>query len=372
MTNADSPTESTKTTWPLPESQGGWRCLSGEEEVRELGGMDPAILAILEREQELLCAGDSYGVVIVRHGHLVHECYSFNVATTTRFDIWSGTKSLTSTAWGVALEDSRQGLLPGGAKVDLDTPIYDLIPEGHPLTDPRKQQITIGQVLSMTSGIAGQDAGAYGSATPTGVGSFEYILGRSLGRPGNSVAKLVADPGTRWDYSDPGFSHLTLALSHLLGREMGDYLRERVLQPIGMEGASWGDQGGSGPGLIGPHTNAHTGFIASARDLARFGELMLRRGRMGERQLIAEWWVNTATRSSQELNPGYGYGWVVNTPGTTWPYLPADAYTADGYRSNRCYVVPSLDLVVTRVATGPGLWDESLLMQRVAEALLDA
>lgn len=356
---------------PPPESEGGWRHLADDDDaVRELAGMDPAVLALLEREHELLAGDSSYGIVIIRHGHLVRECYSFNVLTTTRFDTWSCTKSVTSTAWGLALEDSRRGLLPDGRTVGLETPIYELIPEGHPLTDPRKAQITLGQVLSMTSGIGGELSAAHGSVTRTGEGSFEYALGLCPNRYGFSAATLSADPGTRWEYTDAGFSHLSLAFRHAVGREMADYLGERVLRPIGMHEASWGTQGGAG--CIGPHSNAHTGFVVSARELARLGYLMLNRGRWGGEQLVPEWWVELATRSSQEHNPCYGYGWVVNTPGNGWPYLPSDAYTANGYRSNRCYVVPSLDLVVVRTGSGPAVWDEAFLLERVLSALLDA
>lgn len=78
---------------------------------------------------------------------------------------------------------------------------------------------------------------------------------------------------------------------------MSGYLRERVLEPIGIEALSWDVHGGSGS--LGPLTNAHTGVHISARELARFGYLAL-----------------------------------------------------------RCYIMPSLDLVVARVGTGPATWDE--------------
>ncbi len=356
--------------FPPAESEGGWRYLATDEEVRDLAGMDPTVLGLLDREQEMLASDSSYGVVIIRKGYLVRECYSFNVSATTRFDVWSCTKSLTSTAWGMALEESRQRSSSGENEVSLDAPIYRFIPEGHPLTDPRKARISIRQVLGMTSGIGGELSAAHGCVTKTGQGPFEYALGLCANRHGVSVSQLSSDPGTRWEYSDAAFSHLSLAFSHALGREMADYLGDRLLRHIGIEAASWESQGGSG--LIGPHTNAHTGFVVSARELARLGYLFLRHGEWRAEQLVAPWWVDLATHSSQDLNPAYGYGWVVNTPGTAWPYLPNDAFAANGYRSNRCYVVPSLDLVVVRVGSGPVLWDEAFLMERVAQAIVDA
>ncbi len=331
--------------------------------------MDPSVLELLNREQERLASDSSFGVVIIRNGYLVHECYSFNVSPTTRFDVWSATKSLTSTAWGVGLAGGGDRSRSGGVELSLDTPIYDLIPEGHPLSDPRKARITIGQILGMTSGIRGERSAAHGCVTAPGDGPFEYALGRCPNRFGVSVADLAAEPGTTWDYSDAAFAHLSLAFIHAFGQEIAEYLEARVLRRIGIERSGWEQQGGAGH--IGPHTNAHSGFVVSARDLARFGYLFLRRGRWYGEQVVSPAWVERATRSSQDLNPSYGYGWVVNTPGTMWPYLPSDAFAANGFRSNRCYVVPSLDLVVARVGSGPMLWDEAFLMERVVEAVLD-
>jgi hypothetical protein len=77
-----------------------------------------------------------------------------------------------------------------------------------------------------------------------------------------------------------------------------------------------------------------------------------------------------ATQPSQELNPSYGHTWWVNTTGSRWPYLPRDAFACSGYRSNRCYVVPSLDLVVARVGSGPATWDEQGLIAGVAGAIV--
>jgi CubicO group peptidase (beta-lactamase class C family) len=146
--------------------------------------MDPARLDRMQEAQELVHGGDSWAMTIIRHGYLVRECLTFNVLVPTRFDIWSGTKSFTGTAWGLLLDDSRQGRLPQRQQVDLDTPAYTCIPEGYPLSDPRKEEVTIRQLLSMTSGIPGEDSGLRGLPTATGDGPFEHALGRCPNRFG--------------------------------------------------------------------------------------------------------------------------------------------------------------------------------------------
>ncbi len=354
--------------YPPPESQGGWRWLKGPEEIRSLAGMDAARLELLLQEQELIYGGDSWSIVIIRHGYLVREHYTFNVLIPTRFDIWSGTKSFTGTAWGLLLDDNRQGELPAGRQVDLDSPAYAYIPEGYPLSDPRKERILIRHLLTMTSGIPGENEGVLGIPTATGCGPFEHALGRSPNRYDKWADQLTGEPGTVWDYSDPAMAHLALIFAHVAGREMSDYLQERIFAPIGIENLSWDVQGGSG--FLGPHTNAHTGVHVSARELARFGYLMLRGGLWEGKPLVPAWWLALATRSSQDLNTEYGYTWWVNTTGSRWPRLPRDAFALSGYRANRCYIVPSLDLVVARIGSGPTNWEEQGLMEGVLSAIV--
>jgi CubicO group peptidase (beta-lactamase class C family) len=344
--------------YPLPESQGGWAPLR-DDEVRSIGGFDQARLAEVERTQAQLCGGDSYSIVIIRHGRLVAEFDTFNVLTPTRFDTWSCTKSFTSLAWGA--------LLASEPALSFDIRAYELIPDQR-ISDDRKQLITIGQLLSMTGGIPGERHGIFGCPTDVHNGAFEFALGLAPNRFGQWVDHLATDPGTNWDYSDPGYAHLGLAFFGASGREMDDVLRERVLQPIGVESATWDVQGGSG--FLGPHTNAHTGLHISAREFARVGYLMLRKGMWQDHRLLPEAWIDNVTRTSQPFNSSYGYGFWVNTAQTYVAEAPADMFAMAGYRSNRCYVVPSADLVVARVGSGPAAWDERFLIRGVLDALL--
>ena len=361
--------------FPPPESKGGWRCLRGADDVRSVAGMDAERLETVRREQEARFGEQSWSIVVIRRGWLVRELYTFNVLVPTRFDIWSGTKSFTGTAWGLLLDDSRAGQLPGGRHVELDSPAYQFIPDGWPLSDARKERLLVRHLLTMTSGIPGESAGVQGMPTATEHGPFEHALGRSPNRFGKWTDQLLGEPGSVWDYSDPAMCHLALAFASMSGREMSDLLQERVLGPIGIENLSWDVQGGSG--FLGPHTNAHTGVHVSARELARFGYLMLRRGAWEGRQLVPEWWVELSSSSSQALNPKYGFTWWVNHERAQWPSLPGDVFALSGYRCNRCYVVPSLDLVIARIGSGPERpgarapdWDEDGFLRGVVGAVV--
>jgi CubicO group peptidase (beta-lactamase class C family) len=349
--------------YPAPESRGGWRWLETPQAVREVGGMDAAALR-LAAEAHALQTGTTASVVIVRHGWLVAEWHEVSALATTRFDVWSCTKSFTGTAYGLLFGDR----LDAG----LDAAAYDALPEGRPLTDARKAAITFRHLLSMTSGIPGESAGLAAVPTRTGTGPFEAALGfapcwaRRWGEE-RWASTLMAEPGTRWDYSDPAFAHLGMAFTRLAGRQMRDVMQERVFAPIGMESVTW-DLQGVGT-RFGPHTNAHTGVHVSARELARLGYLMLHRGRWAGRQVLPADWVALATRPSQAHNPSYGLTWWVNTTRRRWPSLPADAFAALGLHGNGCYVIPSLDLVVARTANGPISWADDGFIGRVAGAV---
>ena len=68
--------------------------------------------------------------------------------------------------------------------------------------------------------------------------------------------------------------------------------------------------------------------------------------------------MELATESSQNLNLDYGYTLWVNSKGTHWPGLPFDMFALEGHNCNRCYVIPSLDLVVARLDSEPTRWNE--------------
>lgn len=346
--------------YPPPESQGGWRRADEPGPAKALAGMDLARLQAAREWNRRF--GVPTSLVIVRRGHLVAEWHEHGADAATTFNIHSCSKSFTGTAYGILFELARRGEIPGA--VDLDTPAYAHIPEGHPLSDPRKAQITLRHLLSMSSNIPGEDADIFGVQTAPGVNPLDAAVGH---RPLNQTIRgatgdlwastLTGTPGTRWEYSDPAFSHLALAFRHIAGQELAAFMQARVLDPIGIERLTW-DTLGSDDGGTGIHTMSFSGVHVSARELARFGYLMLRGGRWAAgaspaRALVPAWWLELCTRTSQPMNPRYGLTWWVNTAGTLWPAAPRDAFTALGYNTNMCAVIPSLDLVVVRTGLGP-------------------
>jgi CubicO group peptidase (beta-lactamase class C family) len=108
------------------------------------------------------------------------------------------------------------------------------------------------------------------------------------------------------------------------------------------------------------------GFATSARDLARFGLLVLRGGIWNGVDLLGNpGYLERALSPSQDLNPAYGYLWWLNgqerlrraggveVDGPLIASAPADLVAAQGALGRTCYVVPSMDLVVTRLGDQP-------------------
>ena len=115
----------------------------------------------------------------------------------------------------------------------------------------------------------------------------------------------------------------------------------------------------------------------SARDLARFGLLYLRKGAWGNQQLVPRAWVEESTQSfSNTGRCGYGYMWWVAAEGKSLPgvYLPDGSYWAWGMRGHYLVVVPALDLVVVhRVNTDiPGREVTDKEFGRLLRLILDA
>jgi CubicO group peptidase (beta-lactamase class C family) len=164
-----------ETYYPSPEAGDGWRRCRSDDDIRKKAGMDPQRLNLIAQTQAQLYSGP-WAIAIVRNGYLVREWFGVPAMPATTFDVWSCTKSATGIAFGMLFEDSRNHKLPHKQEIDLESTAYNFIPEGKPLSDPRKEKIKLKHLLSMTSGIPGETQGLLGIAVVTGNGEFELAL----------------------------------------------------------------------------------------------------------------------------------------------------------------------------------------------------
>jgi CubicO group peptidase (beta-lactamase class C family) len=251
---------------------------------------------------------------MVRHGQIVGEWYFDGTNPTTQLLVYSTTKSFSSTAAGIAIADG---------KLTLDTPVGQFLPDVQPA---EKKQITIGQLLSMTTGVH-NNGRLMEIADP-----FSHAM---------LEAPLDSRPGEKWDYNNTGLSLLTPLFRAATGKGIDEFLDARVFRPIGITPADWSwDRKADQP-------LPYSGLHITARALARFGLLVLRDGQWQKRQIVPADWLAAAVRPSQSHNKNYGYLWWNNSEGK-WPGVPADAFAALGKFENDMLIVPSLDLIVIR------------------------
>lgn len=357
--------------YPPPESQGGWRKLQKPEDIRALGGMDPAKL---EELKQWLLASDKrdFAAVVIRHGYICLEVERGNSAKTDSRRVASVSKAVCATVLAIASEQSQQGLTP--RKMSFDDPAFDFIPWSQPLSDPRKAKITVRQLLNHTSGICPEATGAPND------GKWDYILGHS----GDArTAKLAFDPGTACGYSTHALTHASLVCETVTGKRYDQFAIESLFKPLGIE--HWWFQYYDGPEKYGKHPSHGLGM--PARDLARICYCMLHEGRWNDRQVIPRWFIEQTGGLSHELktpemrwklNPQtFVLGWerpalLTGEGGRSGAGIPADARAKPGSGGQYIAFVPSLDLVITRQTGASGEWQFEEYLRRACAAVLQS
>jgi CubicO group peptidase (beta-lactamase class C family) len=367
--------------FPPPESQGGWRKLDKPQDIRKMAGMDPAKL---EELKQWLLQSDKrdFAAVVIRRGYIVLEVERGNSAKTDSRRVASVSNAVCATVLAIAAEQSRQGLTP--KKMTFDDPAFQFIPWAQPLSDPRKAQITVKQLLNHTSGLCPEATGAPND------GTWEYVLGHSdegspthnsaLGGPDLRTAKLAFDPGTACGYSTIALHHAALVCETVTGKPYDQFAIEALFKPLGIE--HWWFQYFDGGEGIGRHPTHGLGM--PARDLARIAYCMLSGGRWGDRQVIPKWFVDetaapTHNVQSPEMrwkfNPQiFSHGWelparLTGEGGRSGEGIPADARDKPGSGGQLIAFVPSLDLVVTRQTGSSGEWAFEDYLRRACAAV---
>jgi CubicO group peptidase (beta-lactamase class C family) len=257
-------------------------------------------------------------LLVARDGEILAERY-FRGATAERAaNVKSVSKSIVSALVGIAV---AEGHLRGP-----EQPVAPFFPEHLARDpDPRKRAITIGNLLSMQSGLERTSGPGYGAW----VTSRDWVR-HALARP------MVEDPGGRMLYSTGNTHLLSAILTEATGRSTWAYARDVLAEPLGVRLPRWPTDpqgiyfGGNEMRL-------------TPRAMVRFGELYRNGGRYGGRQVVPEAWVRaslTPRTRSPWSGDEYGYGWFLSTAGGH------PMFYAWGYGGQFIFVVPELRLTV--------------------------
>ena len=268
----------------------------------------------LDKVRDWLKDNGSKTGMVVRHGQIVGQWYFDDAKPDSKYLVYSTSKSFASTAAGLAI---------ASGKLKLTSKVGDFFPDANP---PSKRDITVRQLLSMTSGAHNDNA------ILTRNDLFNYVL---------NELPMDAVPGEKWDYNNSGLSLLSPVVHKATGQNIDQILDENIFQKIGIARDEWTWEDRDGMPI--PYSGLHI----TARGLARFGLLFLNKGSWRDKKLLSPDWVKLATHTSQDLNKRYGFLWWNNST-DVYPGVPSDAFSAMGKFDNDMLIVPSLDLIVIR------------------------
>lgn len=316
-------------------------------------GFDTKALSELVEKIDSGWIPNVHALLIEHEGRLVFERYwpgedismtgelgLIEHSPTTRHDIRSITKSVTSLLLGIALGDAAENALA--------SPIASFFPDRDDL-DSELSALTLHHVLTMTAGLAWNETIASYSderndfkrynSTSDPVG---YVLSKGLQDP----------PGSRWNYNS-GLTDVTAGvIEHLTGKPLTDFADEVLFGPLGITDYEW-----LRPRAWPPESfpSAGAGLRLRARDLAKIASLVLHDGVWQGRQLVPVDWLRISTTRHVEDIPwasggayGYGYYWY---PGTLRdgrsPITGSNVIRAAGYGNQGVFILPEAGLTIT-------------------------
>lgn len=300
-------------------------------------GLDPdLVLELYKNANELETL---YGLLVIKNGFLIAERYFNEGAVNRKNQLQSVTKSYTSALVGIALD---QGCLSS-----VDQKMLDFFPEiAGQIDDPRKEQISIREMLQMRSGYPWEETDP---ALFNALLSADY-LSLIEGFP------LSEDPGNEFQYSNLTSHWLGVIVARACNTDLKSFAEENLFLPLEAElGDDWlKNWDGYYIGLAGMHV--------TARDMAKFGYLYLNDGEYEGNQVLSPDWVRASLqRYSEGVNIsgwlpgissrygdfrdlGYGYLW--------WSARAGDRFFnyASGHGGQLIILLDDLEMIIVTVS----------------------
>ncbi|HEY7574199.1 MAG TPA: serine hydrolase, partial [Thermoanaerobaculia bacterium] len=219
--------------------------------------------------------------------------------------------------------------------------------------DPRRDRMTLRDVLTMTTGIRWDEESteytdpANNCAVMEGKDDWvRYVLEQPM----------AAEPGKTFVYNSGATQLLSYLIWKATGRPADDYAREHLFGPLGIE-FYWKR---TPMGLA----DTEGGLYLTPRDLAKIGYLYLKDGVWDGKRILPQDWARTSTQPLVATNDEpfrYGYQWwTLPGAGRRSP----EAFAARGYGGQLLIVVRELDLIA--VFTGWNIYDRPSLSPRLA------
>lgn len=310
------------------------------------GGIDSAAL---QAAAQYSAQHRGLSFLVIENGRVLLEQYPAGGNPRSALRLYSGTKAF----WGLAaLAAAHDGLL------NLDEAVANTLPEWR--TDVRKSQVTIRQLLDFSCGLDPK---------------FVLHTLQNGNRDQLAVAsQMMAEPGSAFIYGPAPLQVFHHLLSEKLRAESPThFLERRVLRPLALGRQRYLKDCAGNPLLA-------SGFLMTARDWARLGQMVLANGA----PIISKAWLEQCWTGSQ-ANRAFAFGWWNNRAAPAGREVdveqmlarnwqdqdwrdaclcrdaPADLVACIGSLHQRLYVVPSLRLVLVRHGAGGSFSDATFL-----------
>jgi CubicO group peptidase (beta-lactamase class C family) len=265
--------------------------------------------------------------LVIKDSTIIEERYWSGYDTIPYSNSFSMAKSIIGLLVGFAYEE--------GKIKSLDQKVSDFLPD---FEASQKTGLTVKHLLTMSADLNWDET--YSSLTSVTTQAYY----------GNDLVKLlsgigvVSNPGIKFNYQSGSTQLLAFIVEKATGKTISDYASEKLWIPLGAEhDALWCLDQKDG------HEKAYCCFNSNARDFARFGQLILNKGKTIDKQLISEDYITRSiTPDTNLISKGkqvdfYGYQWwIMYHKGLTIPYMR-------GLNGQYVFVIPSLHAIVVRL-----------------------
>jgi CubicO group peptidase (beta-lactamase class C family) len=304
-------------------------------------------------------------ILIARQGKLIYETYFDGSDRATLRNTRSVTKTVTGMLLGIAID---QGLLAG-----VDAPILPFFPDKHPVQhpDPRKEQITVEDLLTMSSLLECDDWNAFSRGNEQRMYLIEDWIQFTLDLPIKGFPPWATKPsassyGRSFSYCTAGVTTLGAVLERVTRMALPEFANRFLFTPLGIQHAAWQY---SPLGLA----MAGGGLELASRDLLKLGQLYLSRGMWNATQVVPDQWVQASTQPHVRIDEKteYGYLWWLKTYRSGTKQVAA--YYMSGMGGNRVAIFPALDSAIVITSANYRARDAHQLTDQVlTEYILDA
>ena len=249
-----------------------------------------------------------HGVEAYKDGQLLH---SWGDTRTTRFPIYSATKTITSIATGLARDEE---------KFDLEKSILEYLPRKY-VEEMMPQQLAAFRDIAVERLLTMSVAGF--PFRPEG----ESFLRYSLACPIENVQERT------FDYSNISAYLVGVAVTEAVGEDLVSYLNRKLFEPLHITPICGRCPDGYFYGASNMEMTVH--------ELSQVGLLLYHGGVYEGKRILSEEYVKLAT-SVRQMNREGGYGYFI------WKYR--DGFSINGKWKQKCYVLPKQGLMVTYLA----------------------